>query len=100
MIAIQKMDGQYRPVVLCDFCGIVIDDALAAITISSTAPDGKTAQAFHVHKGKCDESMSEKIGAMLGSEELAVHLLELLKNTMRGSDRQTLQAMLEATNDE
>ena len=80
MIAILKKDGRYIPVILCDHCGAVIDDALAAMELSSSAPEGATAQAFHVHKGACDQALSARLGGIHGSEELAVHLVEATKS--------------------
>ena len=99
MIAIQKQSGGYRPVIVCDHCGHVIDDAMAAVAVSSAAPEGATAQAFHVHKGACDQALSEKLGGMHGSEELAVHLLDLLRNALRKSDRQRVQNLLNWSED-
>src|SRR3954465_8790304 len=94
MIAIMKKDGRYSPVVACDHCGLVIKDALAAMAISSAAPEGATAQAFHVHKGACDDAMSARLGGMYGSEELAVHLPQLLKNSLRERDRRRGENLL------
>ena len=93
MIAIRKKDGRYSPVVLCDQCGQAIDDAMNAMALSSSAPEGATAQAFHVHKGNCDEALSAKLGGLHGSEELAVHLLELVRNSLRQSDLQRILSL-------
>jgi hypothetical protein len=95
MMAILKQDGSYRPVVVCDHCGEVIDDALGAMELSSSAPEGATAQAFHVHKGDCDQALSAKLGGMHGSEELAVHLFDLIRNTMSKSDVQRVKNALQ-----
>jgi hypothetical protein len=86
MVAIHKQNGRYSPVVVCDYCGEVIDDALAAMEVSSRVPDGATAQAMHVHKGACDQALSAKLGGLDGSAELFDHLLELLRNTIGKSD--------------
>jgi hypothetical protein len=94
MIAILKQEGQYRPVIVCDQCGQVIDDAMAAMVISSSAPQGTLAQAFHVHKGQCEQALSASREGMHGSEELSVHLLDLLRNTLSQSDRQQLHNLL------
>jgi len=94
MIAILKKDGQYCPVVLCDHCGKVIDDAMAAMEISSSAPEGATAQAFYVHKGDCEQAVSATLGGMHGSEELAVHLFDLVRNTLGKSDTQRVRNLL------
>jgi hypothetical protein len=94
MIAIRKHEGQYVPVVVCDECGAVIADAFDAMEVSSSAPEGKTAQAFHVHKGACDEAVSARLGGMHVSEELAVHLVSLLKNALSESDRQRVENLL------
>ena len=94
MIAILKKDGQYRPVIVCDECGGVITDAFNATQISSSAPEGATAQAFHVHKGACDEAISARLGGMHGSEELAVHLMQLIKNSLSESDRHRVENLL------
>jgi hypothetical protein len=40
MIAILKKDGVYVPVVVCDHCGAVIDDALGGMELSSVGPRG------------------------------------------------------------
>jgi hypothetical protein len=55
--------------------------------VSSSAPEGAAAQVFHVHKGACDDAISTRLGGMHGSEELSVHLLQLLKNALSDSDR-------------
>lgn len=94
MIAIRKQNGQYSPVVICDECGGVITDAFGAMVVSSSAPEGATAQAFHVHKGPCDDAISARLGGMYGSEELAVHLVQLLKNALSESDRQRVENLL------
>ena len=94
MIAIRKHNGQYMPAVICDECGGVITDAFGAMEVSSSAPEGANAQAFHVHKGACDEAISARLGAMHGSEELAVHLVQLLKNALSESDRQRVANLL------
>jgi hypothetical protein len=94
MVAIRKQDGQYESVVVCDECGAVITDAFDAVEVSSSAPEGATAQAFHVHKGACDDAMSARLGGMHGSEELAVHLVSLLKNALSESDRQRVENLL------
>jgi len=94
MIAILKKSGQYLPVIVCDECGSIITDAFNATQISSSAPEGATAQAFHVHKGACDEAISARLGGMHGSEELAVHLMQLIKNTLRDSDRQRVENLM------
>jgi ribA/ribD-fused uncharacterized protein len=86
MIAILKQSGRYRPVVVCDQCGEVITNAMNAMQVSSAAPEGKIAQAFHVHKGACDETLSQRLGSVLGSEELSVHLIELVQSTIPESD--------------
>ena len=62
--------------------------------VSSSAPEGATAQAFHVHKGAWDDSISARLGGMRGSEELAVHLVQLTKNTLSDSDRQRVEDLL------
>ena len=64
--------------------------------MSSSAPEGATAQAFHVHKGACEQAVSAKLGGAHGSEELAVHLLAVVKNTLRGSDRMQVKNLLES----
>jgi adenylate kinase len=79
---------------VCDECGGVITDAFGATQVSSSAPDGATAQAFHVHKGACDEAVSARLGGACGSEELAVHLVQLLKNTLRDSDGRRVEALM------
>jgi hypothetical protein len=99
MIAIHKIDGQYRPVILCDYCGTVIDDALKGMQLSSSAPEGATAQALYVHKGDCEQAMSIKLGASLGSEELSIHLLELIRNTLGKSDVQSVKNALDWAED-
>jgi hypothetical protein len=99
MIAILKADGRYAPVVLCDHCGKVIDDAMNATALSSSAPEGNTLQAFHVHKGDCDQALSAKLGGLYGSEELAVHLFELMRNTLSKSDLKRVQNLLEWAGD-
>ena len=95
MVAILKTDGRYRDVVVCDHCGRVIEDALGAMELSSSAPEGATAQAFHVHKGACEREVSARLGGAHGSEELAVHLLRVVRNTLGGSDRARVKGMLE-----
>jgi hypothetical protein len=100
MIAIRKQNGQYTPVVVCDECGGIITDAFSAMEVSSSAPEGATAQAFHVHKGACDDAMSARLGGMHGSEELAVHLVQLLKNALSGSDRQRVENLLNGSDRE
>jgi transcription initiation factor TFIIIB Brf1 subunit/transcription initiation factor TFIIB len=99
MIAILKKDGRYCPVIVCDQCGMVIDDALAAMEVSSSAPEGTTAQAFHVHKGTCDQALSARLGGIHGSEELVVHLVELVKNALRLSDTRQVQNLLAWSDD-
>lgn len=94
MIATRNQDGQYVPVVICDECGGVITDAFGAVEVSSSAPDGAAAQAFHVQKGACDDAISTRLGGMHGSEELAVQLLQLLRNTLRDSDRQRVENLM------
>ncbi len=96
MIAIRKQDGVYAPVVICDHCGQVIDDASNANEISSGAPEGTTAQAFHVHKGECDRTLSAKIGGLWGSAELSDHLVELLLNTLKPNDLARARKLLAA----
>lgn len=93
MIAILKKNGQYMPVIVCDECGGIITDAFNATQISSSAPEGTTAQAFHVHKGACDDAISARLGGLHGSEELAVHLMQLVKNTLSESDRQRVELL-------
>jgi hypothetical protein len=100
MIAILKKDGRYVPVVACDHCGVVIHDALAAMAVCSSAPEGATAQAFHVHKGECDQAVSAKLGGMHGSEELAVHLIDLVRNTLDKSDPLRVQNLLKWSQEE
>jgi hypothetical protein len=95
MIAIQKKGGRYSPVILCDYCGKLIEDAMNAMEVSSPAPEGATAQAFHVHKGDCDQALSAKLGGLAGSEELAVHLFDLIRNTLGKSDLQRVRNLLE-----
>jgi hypothetical protein len=94
MIAIMKRDGRYAPVVVCDHCGRVIEDALDAMEVSSAAPEGTAAQAFHVHKGECDQALSAKFDGLHGSEELAVHLFDLVRNTIGKSDPRAVQNLL------
>jgi hypothetical protein len=94
MVAIQKKDGRYLSVVVCDFCGVVINDALAAMEISSRVPEGEIAQALHVHKGACDQALSAKLGGLHGSAELSDHLFELLRNTLAKSDVERLRNAL------
>jgi len=94
MIAILKKDNWYRAAVVCDHCGRTIDDAMAALAVSSSAPEGTMAQAFHVHKGECDRSLCAKLGGIHGSEELAVHLLDLVRNTLGKSDMQGVQNLM------
>jgi hypothetical protein len=95
MIAIRKTAGRYAPVVVCDHCVGVIDDAMAAAAVSSSAPEGATAQAHHVHKGSCDEALTNQLGGALGSEELAVHLFDLVRNTLSRSDAQRVRNLLD-----
>ena len=95
-----KNEGRYSPAVVCDHCGSVITDAFSATAISSSAPDGATAQVFHVHKGACDDAVSVRLGGMHGSEELADHLVQLFKNTISGSDRERIENLLRWTYDE
>jgi hypothetical protein len=83
MIAILKSAGRYVPVVVCDQCGRPIDDALAAVAVSTHAPEGSTAQAFHAHKGACDAALTERLGGLAGSEELSVHLIDLVRGAFR-----------------
>ena len=94
MIAIQKADGRYRPVVVCDQCGRAIDDAFGATAVASAAPEGTTAQAFHVHKGACDRDLASRLDGLAGSEELAVHLIELLRNSLERSERQRVENLM------
>ena len=91
MIAIRKHNGQYAPVLLCDECGGVITDALAASVVSTSAPEGATAEAFYVHKGACDDALCARLGGLHGSEELAVHLIQLVENALRNSDPQRVR---------
>jgi hypothetical protein len=91
MIAIQKQDGKYRPIIACDHCGKVIDDAMNALELSSSAREGAMAEVFYVHKGECEKAVSEKLGGMHGSEELTVHLFQLLRNTLAKSDPHLVQ---------
>jgi hypothetical protein len=95
MIGILKKHGRYWPVIVCDHCGNVIDDAMAAVEVSSSAPEGAVAQAFHVHKGDCDQALSAKLGGLHGSEELAVHLFDLMHSTLSKSDLQGIRNLLE-----
>lgn len=67
---------------------------MAAMAISSAAPEGATAQAFHVHKGACEQALSAQLEGMHGSEELAVHLLDLVRNTLSKSDQQRVQNLI------
>ena len=100
MIAIRKRDGRYVPAVVCDECGGVITDAFGATAVSSSAPEGAAAEAFHVHKGSCDDARSARLGGAAGSEELAVHLLQLLKGALRDSDPQRVENLLKWPDDE
>ena len=86
MIAIRKENGSYIPVILCDHCGQIIVDAMGAMELSSSAPEGANAQAYYVHKGACEQAVSAKLGGMHGSDELAVHLFDLLRSAMAKSD--------------
>ncbi len=86
MIAIAKANGEYRPVILCDQCGERITDAANATVVCSSAPEGKTAQLFHVHKGVCDDALAARVEGLFGSEELTTHLIELIKNTFTPDD--------------
>ena len=97
MIAILKKDGLYSPVIVCDQCGKVIDDAMNALEVSSSAPEGATAQVFYVHKGQCDETLSAQFDGIYGSEELAVHLVDLIRNTLSKSDVQRVQNLLKGS---
>ena len=100
MIAIRKQNGQYIPVVICDECGGDITDAFGAMEVSSSAPEGATAQSFHVHKGACDDAISARLGGMHGSEELAVYLVQLLNNALSESDRQRVENLFKWSNRE
>lgn len=95
MLAIIKRGGQYRPAIVCDACGDVITDALAATVVSSNAPEGTSAQAFHVHKGTCDQALASRVAGLHGSDELASHLLDLVGNTLRDSDRDVVRSLVE-----
>jgi len=97
MIAILKKDGVYAPVILCDECGQPIADAFNALALSSSAPEGKTAEVHHVHKGPCDDAVSARLGGMHGSEELLVHLVQLLKNSLSESERQRVENLMRWT---
>jgi hypothetical protein len=94
MISTLKRGGAYRAVVVCDHCGQVIDDAMSALAVSSAAPEGTTAQTFHVHKGRCDEFVVARLGGLCGSEELSIHLVELLGNAISRGDRQRIIDLL------
>ena len=100
MIGILKQQGRYSPVVICNECGEVIDDAFQAMEICSNAPEGASAESFHVHKGRCDHALSKRVEGLSGPEELAVHLLELLKNTLRASDPHRVEKLLETMNED
>jgi hypothetical protein len=97
MIAVLKKNGNYNPVILCDHCGKIIDDAMGANQLSSSAPEGATAQAFHVHKGECDRAMCARLGDLTGSEELSVHLIELIRNTFGQSDLERVRNLLQSS---
>src|SRR5438105_1089124 len=66
-------------------------------TIRRRVYEGATAQVFHVHKGACDEALAARLDGVFGSEELAVHLVELLKNSVAESDREHLKDLLRWT---
>src|SRR6476469_9187494 len=94
MIGIRKQDGHYKPAVICDECGEVITDAFGAMQVSSSAPERSTAQAFHVHKGACEQALSARLDGIYGSEELVVHLVDLLRNVVSEKDREQVQELL------
>jgi len=55
---------------------------------------GQTAQAFHVHKGACDATLSKRMGGLAGSEELSVHLVDLVRGAFRTEDRGVAERLL------
>jgi hypothetical protein len=78
----------------------VIDDALSAMAVSSSAPEGALAQTFHVHKGACDDAVSASLGGMHGSEELATHLLQLVRNSLQRIAPQQLKNLVQWLQDD
>lgn len=82
MIRMLSMKGRYSPIIVCDVCQRRITDAKMAMEIadhSHDEGDGHEVSVFHVHKGDCDRTLDEKLGAA-GTNELSLHLYQLIRN--------------------
>lgn len=84
MIKIFNDNGVYAPVLLCDFCGGIINESEKAVVVSLVI-DGKkekTTDAFCVHKGICQKGAEIKLSekGRVGWQELDTHFYFLFKN--------------------
>lgn len=78
MTRIEPLSGRGCPKLYCDICGRRIDDAGLAMA----AWDFDARIVHHVHKGRCLDKF-EQAGdpeALLCTEELSTHLLQLAAN--------------------
>ena len=88
MIKILDRNSRYAPVMVCDICGKIIDDANRAAVVHkrpqlSEDLEGKTLiDVIHVHKGKCHDVGELNLGGKerTGWIELETHLRYLIHN--------------------
>jgi len=84
MIEVRCIEGRWAPMVICDICNSPIDrrkpgwqhEGLALWVMDDSTESGSP---LHVHKGLCDRKADTR-DALMGSEELGVHLFHLFYN--------------------
>lgn len=81
MISLIRKNGRGCPVVFCDHCGEIIEDARIGMVLYDRRFDaeGDQTQPIFLHKGKCDAAVKEK-HQMSGWAELQTFLMDLTHN--------------------
>jgi len=82
MIKVLYIKGVYGPIIRCDVCGERITNAGLAAVLRKTAmlAEGQESEVFHVHKGRCHDTMEGRLGGAPGWDEITNHFLNLLLN--------------------
>lgn len=87
--------GAYHPIVVCDVCEKIIEDASKATVVfpmvSGERP-GDINSLHHAHKGQCLKHAELQLGGGLkcGTMELTHHLLLLLENTKVSEEQKNI----------
>jgi len=82
VIQILELENGYAPIIVCDQCGLRIDDAelAAAIAPESDKFKNDNRRVLHVHKGPCFDAVAKMEDGKCSWEELSRHMRYLIHN--------------------